>query len=605
MPSGTKNNRASRLCYRFNVRAFPASNDGNMSSYCLFSARGSGCKPWLQRRLQNVLVHFLALTSLSFALLSGDVIISQFRQKPTIAPVACTSHQPFPQSEGALFWQTKAKATNDITCLAVERKTQQSCDENLMQQSTSSTNHRQKRKQNQKIRWVPWTRSILPHQQYSGILNRNQYNRWLLHETPSLNHGPTNHSIFSPQFSTIASSENKVIPSNVTASHLKPIYIDNDIIVVHKPSGILSVPGPRRHECIATLAYRYFGKSQSEFKAIEKFQNNKQSSKDDVDMIHSRESGNIWRPLDDLDNQLIDTMVVHRLDRDTSGVFLMARNENALKNLHNAFKDKSNRCVSKKYVALVCGHWNGAKSIDGMNSDHIAPSYATDEGEIDLPLVRDADRPPFMRVATVETEAQQESLKKSNNGTNECCDQKRNHNGFLRMVGKAAKPSLTTYRILSYEYLIDDECNGVESDIQSQLASKRRLLPVTRVELQPITGRTHQLRVHCASQGHPIVGDSIYGYQGEGSPCAGLEESGGGDADKIGASFDLQRRIHNYWTSRRKRKSMISMSESVTDDSCLAEDVGEDCFLCLHAWQLTIFHPLTRAPMMFESDPPF
>eukprot|EP00569_Conticribra_weissflogii_P007744 CAMPEP_0171336796 /NCGR_PEP_ID=MMETSP0878-20121228/6263_1 /TAXON_ID=67004 /ORGANISM="Thalassiosira weissflogii, Strain CCMP1336" /LENGTH=415 /DNA_ID=CAMNT_0011838321 /DNA_START=667 /DNA_END=1914 /DNA_ORIENTATION=- len=408
-----------------------------------------------------------------------------------------------------------------------------------------------------------------------------------------------------PQFSTVANSENKVIPLKVTASHLKPIYVDNDIIVVHKPSGILSVPGPRRHECITTLAYRYFGKSQSDFKAIEQFRNDKQSSEVDDDMIQSRESGNIWRPLDDFDNKLIDTMVVHRLDRDTSGVLLMARNDNALKNLHKAFKDKSNGCVSKKYVALVCGHWNRAKSIASMNSDYFAPSCATDEGEIDLPLVRDADRPPFMRVATVETEAQQESLKTRNNCSNEFCDQKRNHKGFLRMASKAAKPSLTKYRILSYEYLIDDECNGIESDSQSQSASIRRLLPVTRVELQPITGRTHQLRVHCASQGHPIVGDSIYGYQGEGSPHAGLWESDRDDTDKIGASFDLQRRIHNYWTRRWTRKPTISMSEPVTDDICLAEDVGEDCLLCLHAWQLTIFHPLTGAPMMFESDPPF
>ncbi|EED93615.1 predicted protein [Thalassiosira pseudonana CCMP1335] len=175
-------------------------------------------------------------------------------------------------------------------------------------------------------------------------------------------------------------------------------------------------------------------------------------------------------------------MVVHRLDRDTSGVFLLARNDEALKTLHDDFKDKTRGRVTKRYVALVCGHWNSD------NASCVADRMTTDEGEIDLPLVRDIENPPFMRVATTGNEIK---------------------------------------------------------------------LPVTRVELQPITGRTHQLRVHCAAMGYPIVGDSIYGYGGEGSPREGIE-----------------------------------MDE-------------DECLLCLHAQRLTIFHPLTKAPMMFECSPPF
>lgn len=54
------------------------------------------------------------------------------------------------------------------------------------------------------------------------------------------------------------------------------------------------------------------------------------------------------------------------------------------------------------------------------------------------------------------------------------------------------KPSLTRYRLLSY----DPEAN------------------VSRMELEPVTGRTHQLRVHLAAIGHPIVGDSLYRDEG-------------------------------------------------------------------------------------------
>ncbi len=60
-----------------------------------------------------------------------------------------------------------------------------------------------------------------------------------------------------------------------------------------------------------------------------------------------------------------------------------------------------------------------------------------------------------------------------------------------RVDHATGKPSLTRYRVL-----------GVES---------RAGGPCTRVELEPVTGRTHQLRVHMLALGHPIVGDSLYG----------------------------------------------------------------------------------------------
>ena len=148
------------------------------------------------------------------------------------------------------------------------------------------------------------------------------------------------------------------------------------------------------------------------------------------------------------------------------------------------------------------------------------------------------------------------------------------------MVGKEAKPSLTTYRILSYEYLVDRSHDG------------EKLLPVTRVELIPVTGRTHQLRVHCAAVGHPIVGDSIYGYNGEGSPRGGLDYY----ADD-GARYDLQESIYNYWMKCQLNRGRDNAKASASNK--------EECMLCLHAHQLSIFHPLTESPMMFECAPPF
>ena len=123
-------------------------------------------------------------------------------------------------------------------------------------------------------------------------------------------------------------------------------------------------------------------------------------------------------------------MVAHRLDRDTSGVMILAKNEDVLHFLKRQFQ---RRTVHKTYFAVVEGQ----------------PKL--EQAKIDLPLLRDIKRPTTFRVDA---------------------------NG---------KESETFYRLL--------KTNGDYS----------------LVELRPITGRTHQLRVHMQYLGHPIVGDRVYG----------------------------------------------------------------------------------------------
>lgn len=123
-------------------------------------------------------------------------------------------------------------------------------------------------------------------------------------------------------------------------------------------------------------------------------------------------------------------MVAHRLDRDTSGVMILAKDEDTLHFLKRQFQ---RRTVHKTYYAVVEGR----------------PKL--EQAKIDLPLLRDLKRPTTFRV--------------DSNG----------------------KESETYYRLL--------KTNGDYS----------------LVELKPITGRTHQLRVHMQYLGHPIVGDRVYG----------------------------------------------------------------------------------------------
>jgi tRNA pseudouridine32 synthase/23S rRNA pseudouridine746 synthase len=174
-----------------------------------------------------------------------------------------------------------------------------------------------------------------------------------------------------------------------TEPWLDIVYADDRLIVCNKPSGLLTVPGkdPSLADCLeARVQARY--------------------------------------------PQHPDTKVVHRLDKDTSGLILLAFDKKALGSLGSQFE---HRKVEKYYIARVSG------------------VIAEDSGLIDLPLATDWENKPRQRV-----------------------DHER------------GRPAQTQWQVLSRE------------------------ADATRVRLIPLTGRTHQLRVHMLAIGHPILGDSFY-----------------------------------------------------------------------------------------------
>jgi 23S rRNA pseudouridine1911/1915/1917 synthase len=136
--------------------------------------------------------------------------------------------------------------------------------------------------------------------------------------------------------------------------------------------------------------------------------------------------------------------LLHRLDRETSGVVLFARTEQARRSLVRQFQRRE---IVKRYLAIVNGR-------PGSGS-----------GEIDAPLCRDVD------------------------------DRRR------VVVSPAGKPARTRYEVCA-----------TNDDFSLVIA-------------EPLTGRTHQIRVHLASLGAPLAGDTVYGGATETTSAIGIERT--------------------------------------------------------------------------------
>lgn len=178
---------------------------------------------------------------------------------------------------------------------------------------------------------------------------------------------------------------------------LQVVYQDDDLLIVDKPAGVVTHPSPGH--AAGTLVHGLLGLAQEEGTSL--------------GTVGGADRAGI----------------VHRLDRDTSGLLMVARTDEAQLALQAQLKA---RRIQKRYLALVAG------------------GVAAQAGRIEAPLGRDPrDR---MRMAVV----------------------------------PGGRDSVTLYRV------------------------RERFPAWSLLEVDLITGRTHQIRVHLASIGHPVAGDPLY-----------------------------------------------------------------------------------------------
>ena len=219
-------------------------------------------------------------------------------------------------------------------------------------------------------------------------------------------------------------------------------------------------------------------------------------------------------------------LVAHRLDMDTSGLVVFGRHREATRQLQALFREDR---IHKVYQALLVEH------------------FPYDEVLLDLPMHKDARHPPFWRVATPSSVAY-----------NTDAVQALQKHGYRKLMDRSPRPSQTILKVLE--------------------RSRRDNLPFTRVQLQPLTGRTHQLRVHCAALGFWIVGDPTYSLGGEGAPQGGLA----GCIDPLDGACSLEEQ--QAWLKHHR---------------------PNDARMCLHATKLEFRHPVTNEELQFEVAPDF
>ncbi|WP_232036819.1 RluA family pseudouridine synthase [Buchnera aphidicola] len=130
--------------------------------------------------------------------------------------------------------------------------------------------------------------------------------------------------------------------------------------------------------------------------------------------------------------ELIYLELVHRIDKETSGILILAKKRSILRKMHENLRNKK---IHKEYLALLHGHWLKKNTI------------------INLPLLK----------------------KKGINQKKKVC------------VHAQGKPAITKFKVNQYFY------------------------NTTLISIIPVTGRTHQIRVHTSQFGHPVVFDKKYG----------------------------------------------------------------------------------------------
>ena len=229
--------------------------------------------------------------------------------------------------------------------------------------------------------------------------------------------------------------------------NLDILYEDRDLIVINKPSGlVVNRSSTIKSDTIQDWLVKKFGEEYF----TKDFWDRDSSYQKLIPTDFTDEFGDamaIWQER---------LGIVHRLDKDTSGVLLLAKNPGALLNLLAQFKKRQ---TQKTYLALIHGH------------------LVEKNGTINAPMARNPQ------------------------------------NRLKFAIDNSGRQAVTEYKVVKEFSVLNEETTARVAKASKVKAKKVKELyqgGFSLIELSPKTGRTHQIRVHMSAMQHPLVGDQLY-----------------------------------------------------------------------------------------------
>ena len=269
----------------------------------------------------------------------------------------------------------------------------------------------------------------------------------------------------------LVSSKNFIVEESTYNNDESLPFLDQ-LLFVHKNEGLLTLPGigPEKQRCLSSLVNTWLNSKDKDASLLldrcrqSAFYNNSNHDK----KKKKRENKNSFVP-----------RPCHRLDFDTSGVLVLALSRDALRLTNSLFASKITTDsgsdqfqIQKTYVALVAGHVRNNKETVEF---------------------------PIGKVYNPENDYNEFACFTSNmmgDGTFLSKD------SFIEGSLRTARTEVTVLQRFSLPVF--------ETDSSSRATTADRVVHYTRVQLKPITGRGHQLRLHMAAIGHPILGDRLH-----------------------------------------------------------------------------------------------
>lgn len=337
------------------------------------------------------------------------------------------------------------------------------------------------------------------------------------------------------------------VPLQPEDAPLTVVYQDDCVMAVDKPAGVMTYPAHRlRGGSVVSRAVHIL---------------NAEAAKRRGEDPSGSGVGGGWRSYGYAAQEPI---AVHRLDLETSGLLLLAKDKASAAALQAEFEA---RHAQKTYLA-VCA---------------IVPRVGepNEGGRTEDDFDADVDAPGAVRVvnAAIGDPAMPRGSRGEDDDGGRC----------VRAVTPDGKPARTEYQVLS-----------MRTGVPSGDPLDKGACGVALVLARPLTGRTHQVRLHLAHAGYPIVGDALYGVTAD-------EARRSVEAARVCRSERTPTQAEREAAARRRIFGKVPRS---TDHSVPSREVNEGASvgfegrMALHAWNLKVRHPRAGAPLRLAVDMP-